>query len=199
MSKSSRWMAVAILGGLLASASVFAADHADGPALATDKAADINDLYVFKAPGDDSKVVAVLTVYPFAGQDASFSDAVIYSVNFIHNETREVTPVVCVFPTEGAFGCSVGEAAVAGTVGGDAAEEGGVKAWAGLKDDPFFFDLAGFHAVVGGMGGFTGTDALSTQNTLAIIIELDKSLIGADGVYAVYGATYRMAHDMGGM
>jgi len=42
-----------------------ASDHIDSPALAHDKASDINDMYFFLDPHDNSKVVMIMTINPF--------------------------------------------------------------------------------------------------------------------------------------
>ncbi len=42
-----------------------ASDHIDSPTLAHDKASDINDMYLFLDPNDNSRVVLVMTINPF--------------------------------------------------------------------------------------------------------------------------------------
>ncbi|HYT71873.1 MAG TPA: DUF4331 family protein [Gemmatimonadales bacterium] len=69
----------------------------------------------------------------------------------------------------------------------------GIKAFAGVRDDPFFFDLAQFKKIVGGMAtsfNNPGTDAFAGTNVLAIVIELPGSMLGAAKV-GVWGTTSR--------
>lgn len=69
----------------------------------------------------------------------------------------------------------------------------GIKAFAGVRDDPFFFDLAQFRRVVGGMAtsfNNPGTDAFAGTNVLAIVIELPSSMLGGTKL-GVWGTTSR--------
>jgi hypothetical protein len=56
----------------------------------------------------------------------------------------------------------------------------GLKLFAGLRDDPFFFDLTQYQKVVGGTAtGFNnpGMDTFAGTNVSSIIVELPKSLL----------------------
>ena len=57
-----------------------ASDHIDGPQLANDHASDINDMYFFLDPNDNSKVVLVMTINPFL-----ISSEIIGQALFDHN------------------------------------------------------------------------------------------------------------------
>jgi hypothetical protein len=64
-------------------------------------------------------------------------------------------------------------------------ENNGMKFFAGPRDDPFFFDLNRFEAVVNGqVSGFNaeGTDTFAGYNVLSIAIELPKSMLGVGSV-----------------
>ena len=54
------------------------------------------------------------------------------------------------------------------------AESGGYRFFAGIRSDPFFFDLEGYQ---NGMK-FTGTDAFLDNNVFSIILELPNSALG---------------------
>ncbi len=56
---------VALAIGLAPPAPIGASDHIDGPQLAHDHASDINDMYFFLDPNDNSKVVLIMTINPF--------------------------------------------------------------------------------------------------------------------------------------
>jgi hypothetical protein len=74
---------------------------------------------------------------------------------------------------------------------------GAVKAYAGLRDDPFFFDLDGFINILSKEAGksFLGckaprTDFFAKRNVSAIVLELPAStLTGANSQIGVWGAT----------
>jgi hypothetical protein len=57
-----------------------ASDHIDGPQLANDHASDINDMYFFLNPNDNSRVVMVMTINPFL-----ISSEIIGQAIFDHN------------------------------------------------------------------------------------------------------------------
>ncbi len=57
-----------------------ASDHIDGPQLAHDHAADINDMYFFLDSNDNSRVVMIMTINPFA-----ISSEIIGQALFDHN------------------------------------------------------------------------------------------------------------------
>jgi hypothetical protein len=64
-------------------------------------------------------------------------------------------------------------------------ENDGMKFFAGPRDDPFFFDLNRFNAIVNGeVSGFNaeGNDTFAGTNVLSIAIEIPKSMLGAGSV-----------------
>ncbi|MEJ7623035.1 MAG: DUF4331 family protein [Pyrinomonadaceae bacterium] len=60
--------------------SASASDHIDGPQLAHDHASDINDMYFFLDPNDNSRVVMIMTINPFM-----ISSEIIGQAIFDHN------------------------------------------------------------------------------------------------------------------
>jgi hypothetical protein len=75
------------------------------------------------------------------------------------------------------------------------ASRNGIKGFAGLRDDPFFFDLAQFQAVIGGTAsGFRnpGLDTFAGFNTLAIVLELPATMLGSNPNIGVWGTTSRV-------
>ena len=82
----------------------------------------------------------------------------------------------------------------------------GVKAFAGMRSDPFFFDLLGFLGSVKGQGTRTLNDGNESDffvglNTLAIVVEVPNRLIGGTGrnvgVWATTRANGTVADQMG--
>lgn len=133
------------------------ADHLDSPAAKADPTADINDLYSWM---DGDHAVFALTVYPAAPAGALFSDQVRYvihttsSAKFGDPETNK--DIICTFAGTTApqtTSCWLGatDAFATGNASADtgiASEDGKFKVFAGLRKDPFFFNLAGFQATV---------------------------------------------------
>jgi hypothetical protein len=61
------------------------------------------------------------------------------------------------------------------------ATKDGMTFFAGPRDDPFFFDLGQFKAILAGTAtGFnsTGTDTFAGTNVLSIVVEVPKSKLG---------------------
>jgi len=65
---------------LIIPAPIKASDHIDGPQLAHDHASDINDMYFFLDPNDNSRVVMIMTINPFL-----ISSEIIGQAIFDHN------------------------------------------------------------------------------------------------------------------
>jgi hypothetical protein len=140
-----------------------AADHGDGTssgiALALDPSADINDVYIWTS-ADAARVNLAMTVFPGAGAGSLFSDAVKY-VFHTTSVSAYLGPAVardliCTFSatmpqTASCWLTDPGDASVKAYVSGNASVATGiatgdtrVRVFAGLRDDPFFFNLAGF-------------------------------------------------------
>jgi hypothetical protein len=138
------------------------ADHLDSPAAKADKAADINDLYSWM---DGTNAVFALTVFPAAPAGALFSDKVQYvihttsSASFGAAETNK--DIICTFAGTAApqtISCWLGatdEFATgnADTATGVASADNKFKVFAGLRKDPFFFNLDGFKDTVSTVKG----------------------------------------------
>ncbi len=129
---------------------VDAADHSDSPAAIAEPTADLADLYAWMN-SDASKLNLVMTL---PGGAMEFSDAVTYvfHVNSAtgYQEDQTETPITCKFYKADGIECWAGDAYVEGdpsNVAGLANDEGTLKVFAGLRDDPFFFELQGFQAV----------------------------------------------------
>jgi len=187
-----------------------AADHLDAPGLASpgnDPRLDINDVFVFEGADTDNTVLA-LTVNPAAAGDSSFADKkngsyhiridsngdavedITYGVTF--NSTPDGQSVK-VRRAQGRRAASVkatGRTIGSGDVGEAITLSRGGEAWAGLRSDPFFFDLGGFLGTVEGLGDRMlndgdESDFFADLNTLAIVIEVPDSELGDQiGVWA---------------
>jgi hypothetical protein len=216
-------IALVAIGALVASSTamrVGAADHLDAPTVKTDGRLDINDVYVFQGR-NESKTVLVMTVNPAAGllSPTTFRSAARYEFridtdgNAIEDITLRTrfstvrnngTQVLSLRRADGRDARSQwgGDLIAEGRTGKVIPIEGGGRIWAGLADDPFFFDLARFQTfkatlLAGGgladLGGLVDcnrtdpepTDFFKGLNGSAIVIELpDRKLAPVIRVWA---------------
>ncbi|HKO91509.1 MAG TPA: DUF4331 family protein [Polyangiaceae bacterium] len=221
-----------LLAGSGVALSVFAADHGDAPAALNEPTADITDLYAWMTD-DRSKLNLVLGVNGNAGASATFSDAVTYvfsvSSSQGYREPQQSTRVLCQFIDATNIECWAGNQYVVGNPSspqGIVSPEGGLRVFAGLRDDPFFLDYTNFNAttkaavdavvanqvtfeagcakltpeqqsglaglLTQGVGGNTPpSNTFAGQNILALVVQVDKSLVNAGGpVLGVSASTH---------
>lgn len=203
--------------------SLRGADHIDAPATTADAPADINDMFVFRSPADPSRVVFALTAHPLIppaeAASVRFPTDVLYQWKIDTNgdavedlvlQARVVAEqdgrqiVVVRGPAAPArTGAMTTELAgpplASGPVSGvseTAVLEGrdGVRVFAGVRDDPFYVDLARLLDILAGNESSfrdPGVDALAGVNTLAIVVELPSALLGDATQLAVWATSSR--------
>jgi len=185
---------VVVGGACLATAVIHprlarSADHLDAPATTAEAAADVNDVYAFlDKPGDPTtKVVFAMTVFPAAPAAAKFSDTVQYVLHtqsgakFGATTTSDLN-IICTFDAAqkaqcwaGADEYATGDASAAtGIVSAD----GKFKVFAGLRADPFFFNLAGFKKAVGTVEGAAGGLTFNDAGCPAVDVGTSGLLVG---------------------
>jgi hypothetical protein len=180
---------------------------------------DINDVYVFRAPDNSKRTVIAVTVNPainlFGG---NFGTNVRYIINVDKNgdEKPDLAYVarfgkvdkrdrdrfqeqdywITKYTGKHARSLSHGKTVAWGESNeGSAKTRQSLKAWAGVRSDPFFFDLTGFigtttllttGTAVGGDGlGNDPTDFFANLNTNAIVLSIPNSqLPDTIGVWA---------------
>ncbi len=211
--------AVIAFGAIAVSGSAEAADHGDAPALAGDGQADINDVYAFRSLENNDNHVVAVTVNPLTAPPqnagATFGNDVTYNIHvdntgdLVADATVSVTFSGDTFTVNG-LGDPITGSVTPGNTSGTAAaaiitDAGGIKVFAGQRDDPFFFDLVGFNNFVAGPftpanglrpAGETPSDTLAGLNVSAIVIELPiTALTGAatsdTGVIKAWASTSR--------
>jgi hypothetical protein len=159
-----------------------AADHFDAPLTSADPIADLADTYAFINPNDTQELIIILTVNPFANTGSKFSDAVQYKV-LLENATGVDFEIACSATTEQIISCNgPGNQQVSGLVG-QTHVNGEMRLYAGLRDDPFFFDLAAFNETIATASvAFTnpGVDALAGSNVLAIVLGINIDVLVPD-------------------
>lgn len=175
-------------------------DHLDTPDLNPpnmDARVDICDFYIFQKPGDANKSVIILDVNPLAPTFAdSFSDEAVYEIK-VDTNADAVAEIAYRFTftpkTDGEQRATVRRASgihargasdegeilfhnVPVSFGEEAmiAHAGEYSFFAGIRSDPFFFDLGGFQ---NGMN-FTGEDTFLDKNVFSIALELPNSALG---------------------
>jgi hypothetical protein len=207
--------------------SVTAADHAEATLVAADPGADIADVFAFLDPNDNSKVVLAMDVEGFVVPSellnlSFFSSDVMF--RFEIENTGDATPDQAIdvtfspqtsrsnpqmatikLPDGSTFTAPTTVQTLAATpnpfvVTTDAA--GGASFFAGLTDDPFFFDIVGFNRFVGSvLGGKPdptklqrGRDSFAGYNIHMIAISVPSSMLRgnpANQVIGINGVTLR--------
>lgn len=168
------------------------ADHLDSPSAKADPRVDITDLYVFH-PGRSNldRTVLAMNVNPLAGiiGKTTFRSDAIYEINIDTNgDTLTDIAYRFIFPDKLVLAKrATGDTArtlddLGGTISvgpvGQVITKGDVRLFAGLRDDPFFFDLLGF---LNGLR-FTGTDFFAGKNVTSIVLEVPTSWVGSGTV-----------------
>ncbi|SDX41939.1 protein of unknown function [Flavobacterium degerlachei] len=191
-----------------------AADHVDAPSV-TGNAADITDMYTFQGQETSNLVFAVNTqglLSPNATAAASFNENVMIEIN-IDNTGDNVEDLVIqaikkgdkmyffgpYAPSTTGTSSSIKTSAASGSVAISkygatpvTSTENGMKFFAGPRDDPFFFDLGQFQAILGGTAsGFNnpGTDTFAGSNVLSVVVEVPKSMLGTAASLNVWAET----------
>ena len=200
------------------------ADHRDAPGVNEDPRADINDIYAFVNP-NSGNVVLAMTVNPFqigGGPGIAFGQDVLYEFK-IDNDGDNVEDLVVqttFTPTStppqrfnvrgpakprvaGTASSLLLESApvISGPADGSVITQGGasvLKAFAGQRDDPFFFDLIfGFRLLGISPGGPLtrppGIDFFAGINVSILALELPPSALRgrAGDVLRIWGTTGR--------
>jgi len=193
---------------LVFSVAVMPADHAESPGADADPAADIADVFVFAAPGSPGKLVGAITFggrpAPRSRIDGSFycDRDVLYSF-FIDRADAvgafDSVPDIRIdvrFGLDGKGRCGVrfdnvpgAGGAFSGPIEQTINSAGGIRAFAGLRNDPFFFDAEGLTALLTtfatpGQNGDLVTafglpnqrprhDSFANRNVSSIVFEMD--------------------------
>jgi hypothetical protein len=162
-----------------------------------DPRTDITDVYAFLKPGDASKSVFALNVNPLApALAASFDSEAIYMINIDINgdavadrsfrirfsELSGGVQTATVHLATGALAARLnngGATIIAGAPASFGSEarvttRGEYRFFAGIRSDPFFFDLLGF---IDGFN-FTFGDFFADKNVFGIVLEVPNTALG---------------------
>ncbi len=185
------------------------ADHLDAPGLMPpggDVRIDITDVYAFQKPGDSNKSILMMNVNPLA-RGNSFRDDAVYEikVDTDGDALADVAIKMTFTPlTNGAQSATVRRAVGGMATGRDLTgdviidnapasfgstpfitENGAYKFFAGLRSDPFFFDLLGFL----NQFKFTGSDFFKDKNVFGMVLEVPNSALGSNPNIGIWART----------
>ncbi|HXH23435.1 MAG TPA: DUF4331 family protein [Dehalococcoidia bacterium] len=186
-------LALVAAAGLGSLATAGGADHRDSPLNVSNPTADINDVYAFRGANPNNLVLAISLNPLIAPSDNNtrgrFDPRVQYQVHIDRTGDLVDEATVNIRMTTQADSLIIeglGAPITAPITPPNAATPvitttGGVSVFAGLRDDPFFFDLTGFQGFVANpqvpaaglrpAGAGQPADAFAGTNILAIVIE----------------------------
>jgi len=178
----------------MSAVSISAADHLDAPLVKKDHRIDINDVYVFHPNGDLSRTALVMTTNPAAGvispttyrPDAVYQFLIDTNGDAVQDAHVDVTFSVVQRGRQFVTVDWSGRGRISGQTG-TVFSSNDVHVFAGLRDDPFFFDLNSFN------DGATfcqrgDSDFFKGLNTMAIVIDAPTSAFGASKI-GIWGRT----------
>lgn len=200
--------AAVILAIGLVPLGVGAADHLDSPTVSSMGAADLTDVYAFST-SDKTRSVLIANVNPGAGalpnSTIYFGSGVQYYITADTNgdASADVTYYLrFAAPSGGKQTVTIwrnGKLWGSGSTGKTINLAGGAKLWAGLRDDPFFFDLDAFKGnILGATNGRKLCDANKVNffkglNVSSIVLLVPNSDIGGTGKTVGISANTRIS------
>ena len=188
-----------------------AADHAESPGADADPAADLADVFLFVSPENNRRLIGSITFggrpAPRSRTDIVYCDPkVIYVLNigranaagaFTNQPALKVTARFgrsdtgrCGLQLEGVPG---GGGTFSGPTETILTSSTGLKAFAGIRNDPFFFDAEGYNGMVAafpsaappggylvssfGLGTRPRRDSFANRNITLIVFEMDLDVV----------------------
>jgi hypothetical protein len=173
-----------------------AADHLDSPNAKANHALDITDIYAFDG-ANSGKTVLVVDVNPLAGvvsgtefaTDAEYRFNIDTTGDFVADDVYTFTFGSNAPGPKQSLSLARNGTTILNGKTGNVNNGGGVKVFAGVTDDPFFFDLAGFlrwrDPDGDGVYTYTGSTNLDLgdfflgANVSAIVLEVPDSWLGS--------------------
>ena len=183
--------ALALAASVTGGGAARAADHRDGPAASADPTTDITDVYTWMT-GDGAKVNLVLDIEGGAmgaTKDTKFSNTALFAFHITSSAkaldmAAAEQLVVCSFSADATqkFQCwgPGGEYVtdVTGNTGGTMSASGKMKVFAGLRDDPFYFNIRGFRATAGAVNMAAGALMFDPAGCPKIDMATSATLVG---------------------
>ncbi len=191
------------------------ADPPAGAGAAADREADIADVYAWTTGTDPDRLVLAMS---FAGPNLPVADQaipcdrdVLYQIHIDTNAdplagrgAEDEFTINVRFGEDDAGNCMVQFSGIPGLATGatlegmveHTLERGETQAFAGLRDDAFFFDLQGFRTTLmtGALSFVNDRDFFAGQNTPVMVIELPTVAVApSTGTIRIWGSTARRA------
>lgn len=167
-----------------------AADHQEAPRASAQLAADIGDYYAWHE-NDQLNLILTFGTFSAPGMPASYDPNLLYGLHFDTSETADGVSDFDLYirfaqDDQGNWGMRVSDSADSMLVQGAVETvllNDDISAWAGLADDPFFFDQTGFVTTVGtGTLSFDPTrDDVAGLNITAIAMQVPVNTIRSGG------------------
>jgi Polyketide cyclase / dehydrase and lipid transport/Domain of unknown function (DUF4331) len=181
-------------------------DHVDGPRSIGEPAADVTDLFAFTSPENPARTVLAMCVFPSAGEDAIFSNAIDHSIAVRRVRVAGIGNASKFEPAEDevrfSFRFEVLQRDAAGKViqrgvctlpdgrkvsltvndeKGSATPEGEVRVFAGLRSDPFYlaWDVGGLKKL---------PNLLQHDNVLCVVVEFETRRVLDPANGSLFGA-----------
>jgi hypothetical protein len=194
-------LATATVALAITSTVVIASDHDEADTASfSDLAADIGDMYAFHE-GDRLTLILTFDGYKLRTEAGNYDADVLYGLHVDTNGDNVADHDIWARfgqNSAGEWGVQVegipGEsAAIVGPVDTVIGDGSGAQVFAGLRDDPFFFDLQGYKdTLMTGTVAFDPTrDFVAIKNTLALAVEFDHAALGSTNI-AVWATTGRL-------
>lgn len=194
--------------------ALMGSDHKDGPNSTADHAADIADLYAWHDTAAGTLTIAMTFAgFGAPGHAATFDPNVLYTVHIDRaanassfDQVADVDIYVRFARNDrGEYGVQVenlpgASGPMSGKVETVVADSGGRQIFAGLRDDPFFFDLDGFKATVAKDASdsvlrFSNThDTFAGTNVTAVVMQMqlaDVTVAGTKPSLALWASSGR--------
>ncbi len=198
------WSAATAIGLTAAIIAALGADHAEAPGTIMDPPADIADVYAFHDLAAD-RLTVVFTFaglkLPVANQQGTYDPDVLYTLNFDTNADEVSDQTVDIRfgqNPDGVSGIRVenlpgASGVITGPVERVLSSDNNVKVYAGLRDDPFFFDLEGFKATRTSHNlSFVNTrDTFAGTNITAVVLQTRLSAVSSTP-FAMWVTTGRL-------
>jgi Domain of unknown function (DUF4331) len=216
--------ALTLTAGLIGIRIARGSDHADTPQIAASAGTDLTDVFIFPSPADSNKVVLAMCVSPLipTGGTRAFDPTVLYQFKIDNNgDNNEDLVIQARFEGSGASQKVMIAGPVAPTLVGTTSElatpfattgtlntefnpTADMKVFAGVREDPFFFDLEQFFTILPDRAypinniavlladantpkattwrtAGSAKDFLAGFNVLALVVELPKSALKGAG------------------
>jgi hypothetical protein len=211
---------LAALGALIAftvgQSAVRAADHGDAPVPSNNQEVDIADVYFFLDPNNNDNAVLIATIRGFiaAGENGNFGifdPAVRYHFELENSGDTKADKTIDVTFTPRTAATSFGS--IATTPSSTAATappqvtvplgNTGINFFAGMVDDPFFFDIPAFGAFITSVRNNApnpavfarGRDSFAGYNVMGIAFSIPVALL--QGSKTVVGAAFYAQKQVG--